>query len=64
MIARPDVIRSSGLLFLKVPPLAVSLFVAETFFKFGSFTRECLTFLALWYVLDWAYEKTLGMEKS
>lgn len=64
MIARQDVVHSSRLLLLKGPPLAISLFVAETFFKFGSFTRECLAFLALWYALDWACEKALSMGKS
>jgi hypothetical protein len=34
------------------PALAVSLVIAEQFYKFGSFTLECLAFLATWYVLD------------
>ena len=29
-----------------------ALFVAETFYRFHSFTLECLAFLATWYVLD------------
>jgi hypothetical protein len=36
----------------QVPTLTVSLIIAEQFYKFGSFTLECLTFLATWYVLD------------
>lgn len=41
----------------KLPPLATSLVLAEFFFKFGSFTLECLAFLALWRALDAAYAK-------
>ena len=36
----------------QVPALAVSVIVAEVFYKFGSFTLECLAFLGTWYVLD------------
>jgi len=32
--------------------LGVSLILAEMFYKFHSFTLECITFLATWYVLD------------
>ena len=32
--------------------LASSLSIAELFYKFHSFTLECLAFLATWYVLD------------
>ena len=34
------------------PTLAVSLVIAEAFYKFGSFTLEALAFLATWFVLD------------
>ncbi len=34
-----------------LPPFAIAMAVAEIFFKFGSFTLECLAFLALWYAL-------------
>ena len=30
----------------------ISLLIAEMFFKFHSFTLECLAFLATWYVID------------
>jgi hypothetical protein len=49
----------AGLLYLELPPLAVSLIVAELFFKFGSFTLEAVAFLGLWYVSSAAYEKAL-----
>ena len=34
------------------PTLAGSMLIAELFYKLGSFTLECLAFLATWYVLD------------
>ena len=40
------------LLARQAPALAISLVVAELFYKFGSFTLECLGFLATWFVLD------------
>jgi hypothetical protein len=33
------------------PALAASMIIAELFYKFHSFTLECLAFLATWYVL-------------
>jgi hypothetical protein len=41
-----------GLLATQVPSVAESLVVAELFFKFHSFTLECMAFLATWFVLD------------
>lgn len=38
-----------------LPTLATSLVVAELFYKFHSFTLECIAFLATWFVLDGAY---------
>ena len=40
------------LLARQAPALAGSLLIAEFFYKFGSFTLECLGFLATWFVLD------------
>ena len=40
------------LLARQAPTLAISLVVAELFYKFGSFTLECIGFLATWFVLD------------
>jgi hypothetical protein len=34
-----------------------ALFVAETFYRFHSFTLECLAFLATWYGFSWALNK-------
>ena len=41
-------------LFLEqVPVLFASFVIAELFYKFHSFTLECIAFLATWYILDW-----------
>jgi len=42
------------LLLAQAPILALSLVIAEIFYKFHSFTLECIAFLATWYVLDMA----------
>ena len=50
-----ELLRSSTLrqlLARQAPALVISLIVAELFYKFGSFTLECLGFLATWLVLD------------
>ena len=50
-----ELLRSSPLrqlLVRQAPALVISLVVAELFYKFGSFTLECLGFLATWFVLD------------
>jgi len=36
----------------QAPTIAGSLLIAELFYKFHSFTLECLAFLATWYALD------------
>ena len=38
--------------------------VAELFYKFHSFTLECIAFLATWLAFDWLLEKVLGTPKS
>ena len=40
------------LLLEQAPTLGASLLVAELYYKFHSFTLECVAFLATWYVLD------------
>ena len=34
-------------------PFAISMLITESFFKLGSFTLECLTFLSGWFFLSW-----------
>jgi hypothetical protein len=36
----------------QLPAFSVSLLVSELFYKFHSFTLECLAFLATWFVVD------------
>lgn len=38
----------------QLPSLVGALLASEMFFKFHSFTLECLAFLATWFVLDGA----------
>ncbi|MGH8352633.1 MAG: hypothetical protein ACRERY_03790 [Pseudomonas sp.] len=40
------------LLLEHAPVLGASLVIAELFYKFGSFTLECVAFLATWFVID------------
>ena len=36
----------------QAPTIVGSMFIAEMFYKFHSFTLECIAFLATWYVVD------------
>jgi hypothetical protein len=40
------------LLLEQVPALGLSFVTAELFYKFHSFTLECLAFLGTWYIID------------
>lgn len=40
------------LIFEQVPAIATSIFIAELFYKFHSFSLECIAFFATWYVVD------------
>lgn len=42
------------LLSKQLPVLVGAFLIAELFYKFHSFTLECMAFLATWYVLDGA----------
>ena len=37
----------------EVPSLFLSILVAEMFYKFHSFTLECLAFMATWFVFSY-----------
>lgn len=39
------------LLFVGFPSFVISFLSAELFFKFGSFSLECIAFLISWFVL-------------
>ncbi len=45
----------------EAPPATAALVVAELFYKFHSFTFECLAFLATWYVFSWILTRALGV---
>ncbi len=36
----------------QLPAMLAAWFIAETFYKFHSFTLECVAFLATWFVFD------------
>jgi hypothetical protein len=41
------------LLLEQAPALFLSFLIAEIFYKFHSFTLECIAFLVTWYVFDY-----------
>jgi hypothetical protein len=41
-----------SLLATQAPALLLSFVIAELFYKFHSFTLECLAFLATWFAID------------
>ena len=43
------------LLLGQLPALSLSFLIAELFYKFHSFTLECLAFLATWYMIDLSF---------
>jgi hypothetical protein len=49
------------LLLEQVPALGLSFIIAELFYKFHSFTLECLAFLGTWYVIDVAITRVSGL---
>lgn len=52
MYSLTKVMSARQLLFEQLPVFALSLLIAELFYKFHSFTLECLAFLATWYAID------------
>ena len=47
-------ISRKDLLLEQAPIFAVSFFIANTFYKFGSFGLELVAFLFTWFVLDYS----------
>jgi len=43
----------------EAPAFGASLLIAESLYKFHSFTLECLAFLATWYALSWVQSMLL-----
>jgi hypothetical protein len=52
MYAMTRLIPLRALLLEQLPALTLALVIAETLYKFKSFTLECLAFLATWYAVD------------
>jgi hypothetical protein len=48
----------------ELPAGTCALVVAEMFYRFHSFTLECLAFLATWYVFSWAMSRVLGLGRQ
>jgi hypothetical protein len=53
-----------SLLLEQLPAITVAFVVAETFYKFHSFTLECLAFLATWYVFDFILSHLIKNRKE
>lgn len=53
-----SLLRQGGLrkvLSVEAPSLFLSILVAEMFYKFHSFTVECLAFMATWFVFSYLF---------
>jgi len=48
-----------GLLVLDVPPFALSVLIANAFFKFGSFALEAVGFAVVWLLFAFVHEESL-----
>jgi len=57
---RAALLRVPDYLIRDLPPFAAAMALAEVFYKFGSFTLECLAFLTTWYVLARLYRLALA----
>lgn len=44
-----------------LPSFGIALIVAEVYYKLGSFTLECIAFLATWYAAGMAINKLKQM---
>jgi hypothetical protein len=51
-------------LLVEAPAIAASLAIAETFYKFHSFTLECVCFLATWLALSSVLSLVMGRAAS
>ncbi len=48
----------------EMPSLGASLIIAETAYKFGSFTLECGAFLTTWYAISFIVSKVSSSNKD
>jgi hypothetical protein len=47
----------------EAPAFVVSFLIAELFYKFHSFSLECLAFLATWYALSWVQSLVIRTDR-
>ena len=48
----------------QLPAIALAWVIAEMFYKFHSFTLECLAFLATWFVIDAVIQLALRLVRQ
>lgn len=48
----------------QLPAIAIAWLMAEVFYKFHSFTLECLAFMATWFVIDMAIQTLLKWQRG
>lgn len=48
----------------EAPAALAALLVAELFYRFHSFTLECLAFLATWYGFSWVFSRILRARRT
>lgn len=53
--------RGARLAAQELPAGTCALVVAEIFYRFHSFTLECLAFLATWYVFSWVLSRVWNL---
>lgn len=46
------------------PPLAIALLIAERFYKFHSFTLECVAFLATWLAVSFLVHSAFRIQSG
>ena len=49
--------------FEQLPAMAIAWVMAELFYKFHSFTLECLAFLATWFLCDLVIQIAVGLRR-
>ena len=52
--------RSRDGLMVEGPAAAIALVIAEVFYKFHSFSLECVAFLGTWLAISWIASVALG----
>ena len=48
----------------ELPALGLSFIIAEAFYKFGSFTLECIAFLGTWYLASYLFNTVFVKKKN